>query len=138
MKHKISKKNLKAAKLLVERYRTIDREEIEKEFSKSRNVMTKDLLSNLTGFGDMATCILCLSIEPNIATYYPDCKKCIHMLTDVKLMFGNTPCLNHETYKAIEKVRTKKGLLKAYRNRADYIESLINKYEAGDVQSNNQ
>lgn len=116
------KNNIKSFKALIERYRSITREEIE-----SACVISVDVTHFLTKFGNHNSCSLCREAKQIAETneYDAFCQSCIYMQkTEHKCTSGQ----NEETYDNIWEASTKfsEKLLQAYRNRADYMESLIN------------
>lgn len=115
-------RNLEAAERLVKKYRSITREELAKVYAsiceEESNEM-RDVLQEITGFGSLSKCSLCTAIvENNIQ--YSACLYCIYRNF-------RAPCVYHETYEAIEKSKNLDELMEAIRNRADYLEELIEK-----------
>lgn len=114
-------RNIEAAKRLVERYRAITLEEINKVALESGFPVYEEL----TGFGSKDTCSLCADVYM-IPIRIPDCTECVWSLNG----HPSAPCVGfygdptHNTYFAIERATTPEGLLQAFRNRAD----LLNKY----------
>lgn len=85
-------------------------------------MQTCDILQEITGFGSLSKCSLCTAIvEDNIQ--YSACLYCIHR----NFRDFAAPCVYHETYEAIEKSKNLDELMEAIRNRADYLEELIEK-----------
>lgn len=118
-------RNLEAAERLVKKYRSITREELAKVYAsiceEESNEM-RDVLQEITGFGSLSKCSLCTAIvEDNIQ--YSACPYCIYR----NFRDFAAPCVYHETYKAIEKSKNFDELMEAIRNRADYLEELIEK-----------
>ena len=107
--------NIKEAKALIERYRSITLEEIN-AVRESETFDLDDVPSCLTGFGSRMTCSLCIAVGAS-SYNIEGCKECIYN--------GYLKCTKHKTYKAIGVPETAEKLLKAFRNRADYIETLI-------------
>lgn len=119
-------KNIAEAKALVAKYRSITDEDI--EHLKPENFCSldfPDIIEILTGFGSFSSCTLC---QPCQTVEMLDCSLCIHSLGSIErfpyCVYG------HSTYKRIGEARTITELLEAFKNRADYIESLINIYES--------
>ncbi len=114
--------NLKEAKELVEKYRSITLEQITEywnsmsvaeQFSKAEK---KKMLKRLTGFGQATYCSLCKQI------YLSNCETCIYeIITDSVCYAGD----NSSTYRKIADFTSCTELLQAYRKRADYLQSLI-------------
>jgi hypothetical protein len=125
-------KNLKAAKNLVKKYRSITIEEINKQASRIDTKFDLYMLHfplgntvarKLTGFGHVSKCKLCSSVM-----YY--CPGCIYY--DTKSEFIKRFCLrgeNEKTYRAIADAKTPTKLLVAFKKRADHIEKIIKKLE---------
>lgn len=114
--------NIEAAKRLVRKYREITMEEL-KEVSNELYAEYEDdytyeeVLNRITGFGNMSTCILCKDIERK-------CEYCIHY--NHQDDYGSScPCVNSETYRALDYVDSLDELYEAIQDRANYIESLI-------------
>lgn len=106
-------KSIEAAKKLVEKYRSITIEDLQR---------CDNDIEELTGFGGTTSCTLCIAVKNN-------CNECIHPANDDPL---EHPCCSgdaHKTYHEIEKQQYLSGnyeaMLTALRDRADYIESLI-------------
>ena len=122
--------NIKEAKELVVRYRSITEDEI--DGWTRRGYPHSRVLSILTGFGRMNTCTLCIeSYSKYYATDsipYP-CYCCIHNNgtdTDIK------QCTNHHTYEDLVFQQNTDAMLRAYKARADYLQTLIEDYEKRD------
>lgn len=87
-----------------------------------RSYQMRDVLQEITGFGSLSKCSLCTAIvEDNIQ--YSACPYCIYR----NFRDFAAPCVYHETYEAIEKSKNLDELMEAIRNRADYLEELIEK-----------
>lgn len=118
-------RNLEAAERLVKKYRSITREELAKVYAsiceEESNEM-QDVLQEITGFGSLSKCSLCTAIVENNIQYRA-CPYCIYQ----NFRDFAAPCVYHETYEAIEKSKNLDELMEAIRNRADYLEELIEK-----------
>lgn len=99
---------------LIKRYETITLEEIEDAFKKAGNPA-----NYLTGFGCFDTCSLC-------RIYFSrTCSNCPWvLLTKYKCNTRD----NYETYGCISRAETPAELLDAYRNRAEYMRSVLAPY----------
>jgi len=112
-------KNIEQAKELVNRYRAVTEEEI---LSLMDNIHDSgSCVEDLSGFGSQASCTLCLTVG---AAHPGDinCNDCIYQ--------GDTKCFrgpNNPTYVAILESETADELIKAFRDRANHIESIIAK-----------
>lgn len=104
-------KNIKEAQELAERYETITLDEIKEEWGEGW------VAENLTGFGDVSTCALCLPIDD-------DCDVCIY---DGYCMCGQGP--NEETYDRIDQAKTPTKLKNAFRARAKHIRGVLKQWE---------
>lgn len=82
----------------------------------------RDVLQEITGFGSLSKCSLCTAIVENNIQYRA-CPYCIYQ----NFRDFAAPCVYHETYEAIEKSKNLDELMEAIRNRADYLEELIEK-----------
>lgn len=141
---KIKAANLKAAKVLVAKYRAITKRDIELSLSKIEGAKAmSDALRLITGFGSIDTCSLCISAKQK----ENNCFNCIHwsdtcdnlLAENVSseeevLALNITPCSeewlpSYPTYKAILTAKTPEELMVACKNRADYIEFLIQEKE---------
>lgn len=117
--------NLKEAKELIAKYRSITIEDIEEKFKsiktdeyKGFSLYSKEIANSLTGFGHVATCLLC-----GINKIYR-CVDCIY-----QKMNGCYIGDNDKTYLAICHAQSFEELLQAFKDRADHIENLIKKFE---------
>lgn len=121
--------NLDAARRLVEKYRSITREELESNACEDDECWY-EVLSKITGFGSLKKCYLCKECYKKEAygeASCPDCTKCLYS--------WNTggeccvPCINQDTYCAIHEAESLDELYEAIHNRADFIEDLIKEIE---------
>lgn len=116
-------KNLEAAKELVELYRNITIERLEKvyqELCDKEEIHYEDVLHSITGFGSISSCHLC---KP-IGGY---CPNCIHGQWED--CTANCPCIDNETYENIADAESIEDLYHAIQDRADYLENLIKQIE---------
>lgn len=116
------KNNIKSFKALIERYRSIRIEEIEYAFE-----IKADVTHYLTKFGNHNSCSLCIEAKEISGTKELNsfCQSCVYkQRTGDKCTMGD----NEFTYDSIweASLTFPTDLLQAYRNRADYMESLIN------------
>lgn len=109
--------NIKQAKALIKKYRSITLKEIKENWQKKTPYYYAGNLTAkiLTGFGDPLTCTLCKAVNMN-------CENCIY---DGRIFCGVNE--NLKTYNAIRYAETPKQLLKAFHARANHIEKLLNK-----------
>lgn len=118
-------KNLEAAKELVELYRSITIEQLEKVYQelcdeKDGGIHYEDVLHSITGFGRTTSCHLC---KP-IGSY---CPNCIHGQWED--CTADCPCIYNETYENIADAESIEDLYHAIQDRADYLENLIKQIE---------
>ena len=117
-------KNLPEFKKLIERYETITIEEIEEAWSDDGEATGDyDARKELTGFGSTSTCSLCrpvMSKEHGLR-----CDKCVYGYKDAMLI--PMPCTRDDTFEMIRAADTPELLLSAYRARAKYMRTLIEK-----------
>lgn len=119
-----TRESINTAKELVKKYRSITLDDtgninvtsfIYAEYGRIK-------ARKLTGFSSW-NCPLCLAVEH-------DCSKCIYggRSRDGYSCYLNE---NNQTYFDIVNARTDEELLDAFKNRADHIESILNKLEKG-------
>lgn len=118
-------RNIKEAKELIAKYRSITIEDIEakvKELKTSDSKISftfKKTANAFTGFGDCKTCILCKAVTK----YIVSCSDCIYQQHN-----GCMQKNNENTYFAINNAKSSKSLLIAFNNRADHIERILEKF----------
>ncbi len=141
--------NIKAAKELIKRYNSITLDEIETEYKKqgSMHLVPK----NLTGFGSDSTCTLCkeaesillsdnIPLDDDLKDSFFRCHTCIYnRVRNIELgypdhLFTCQPvaCIadeNAASYYLIDKAKSAKELLFAFRNRAKHLRKLVDKIE---------
>lgn len=111
-------KNLKEFKKLIERYETIELDEIKTEWKHQKDLhgdneyVGYNTVGKLTGFGSTSTCTLCQAVK----TDFVHCGDCVYGES-----FGCVNDGNEKTYVKIENARTPKGMLTALRNRAKHL-----------------
>ena len=127
MKHEAFKK-------LIKRYESITLDRIKKVFkiviNKNEDLDKDEALervaNRLTGFGSVEKCTLCKEVEEN-------CSKCSW---SILLEFPDKYCCFKSkakiTYDKIEHAQTPKQLLKAFKERAKYMRSVLNNKQ-GDL-----
>jgi hypothetical protein len=127
--------SIEAARKLIARYREITLDDIQKEQAlcnvKGRQPFSgKDIALRLTGYGDVDSCMLCLAVNV-------DCDSCIYSYDPKDDDSMKTHCCteppNEKTYIAISEAKTAKGLLSAFRKRADHIEKLVDSIEVNQA-----
>lgn len=69
-------KNLKEAKKLLEMYKSITLEQLEKEYKRYKHIKGKQVMFNITNFGSIF-CIICKSA-------FSICSNCIYSFRDEK------------------------------------------------------
>lgn len=114
--------NIKAAKKLVKDYRAITEQQLRDVAEKNRldiKLKANEIIHNITGFGSIIDCTLCAEAwKLRKGSLLSKCNYCIY---PPKINYNCTT----KTYKAIEKAKQFKSLLRAVNNRADYIEEII-------------
>ena len=113
-------KNKKEFKALVERYETIGLEEIKEAWdsiiSSTQNYSGKygiPAARELTGFGSMKTCVLCISVKNK-------CSVCVYSYRYTE-DFGCINEKNYPTFEGIKTTDTPEELLEAFRKRAEHL-----------------
>lgn len=118
--------NIEAAKKLVKLYRSITKKQLTEVYKtlleENEDIDYGNVLSRITGFGGTYTCHLCKPINTQ-------CHKCIHGQPYIEGESTICKCVEHETYGNIVSSQSINELYEAILDRADYIESLINKLE---------
>ena len=118
--------NIKEAEELVKRYNSITvpeiRAKIEELTPGLTDIITYAVLNELTGFGCMSTCTLCIPVVYNSNNDIPKCRYCIY-----GTLFGCIKKQNLFTYKLIAHASTPGDLKRAYKARAKYIQLILNK-----------
>lgn len=112
--------NIKEAKALVIKYRSITLNDI-KKLKYDHNMMYVSEL--LTGFGSHGSCTLCVVIGGN-ESRTQNCKYCIYGMSNGCLKKNNI-----KTFDAIVNAITPTTLRNAFRKRADHIELILESYE---------
>lgn len=120
-------KNLNEFKQLILRYEALTIEEIKR---KKRYLKDYEPLPyKLTGFGKKSSCTLCQAIgwKPGQTL---DCTQCIYYKIHPQIhdITNNYPCCegaNKDTYNAIELAEDINLLLTAYKNRAEYMRTIL-------------
>lgn len=123
--NKLTPEALQAAKNLVIKYRSITPKDVDNALNR---ISPRVHLSNLTGFGSIFTCKLCINSDS--PSPIPNCFNCIHGY-DHRIICNN-PCTNTEYFNDIDEAidnKDKEAYLKAVKLRADYIQSRIDKYQ---------
>lgn len=110
-------KNLSAAKRLIETYRSISIETLEKCFKElGADGLGGSVMETLTGFGRTDTCSLCQDTTCNKCIWCPPTKEDYNYLL--------CPCVEHVTFNQIRYADTPKSLKAALLARADILEEL--------------
>lgn len=116
--------NLDAARRLVEKYRSITREELESNACEDDEYWY-EVLSKITGFGSLKKCYLCK--ECGYIAGDTDCSKCLYSWNTSSECC--VPCIEQDTYRNIRDAESLDELYEAIQNRADFIEALIKEIE---------
>lgn len=111
--------NIKEAKALIKKYRSITLEDIKHSATMYNYGHNETSISRtLTGFGSTYTCKLCRTTNG----LYLNCVTCIYYGE------GDYGCLNgvnNKTYRNIHMAKTPITLRNAFRKRADHIEKIL-------------
>lgn len=114
--------SIKAALKLAAKYRSITLEDLESQPIYEDEEIWESL-SKITGFGNKVKCPICLSVNG-------ECNQCMYS-------FGKTLRDNWyyccDTSDNIYNANSYEELLEAIRNRADYIEDLVNEIKNNQV-----
>ena len=87
--------NLKEAKKLLEKYKSITLEQLEEAYDEVGLKRGDEILSEITGFGQTSSCILCLAVDEV-------CENCIYSIRET-FMLERARELSVNTYKLIPK-----------------------------------
>lgn len=107
---------VETAKRLVQAYKSITLEQLEKEWDD----YGEETLSKITGFGSTKDCPICSKAEVH-------CSRCIHKYrTDVNLFIetGDCYCMD-ENYREMSDAETPKDLYDAIQRRIAYFEEIF-------------
>lgn len=112
-------KNIEAFNELIGVYEGMTFEIIEDAWKKNRWGDGGSVAGDLTGFGTMDSCRLCIAIE---ADNQDDCRQCVYYRRrQHRYMFCCNTGKNQKTYSAIEESSTPEELLEAFKKRAKYL-----------------
>lgn len=129
----LNKESIKAALELVDKYRSITLEDLEANpINEEDGEDIWESLSKITGFGYKDKCPICLSVNR-------ECNECIYSFGRV-LRYSWNYCCDNSTSEDIYDANSYEELLDAIKNRADYIEDLVNRIKSdnsGIVLQNN-
>ena len=130
--------NIEAFNALIKKYEEITLAEVEKIwFYNLENYPYTDageVARELTGFGSIEHCTLCLAIEGNkeidTNTEFRQriCPKCVYSRREMPLMFYCNTGKNRDTYLAIDEAHDPEELLEAFKNRAKFLRKKYSKY----------
>lgn len=110
--------NLREAKELLEKYKSITLEQLEEAFEENPYSVGVEIINEITGFGRLTTCMLCLAVEGL-------CRNCIYSF---RYSEGIIPCVDI-TYSAIYHATNAKNLFAAIQKRINYLTHVIEYYE---------
>ena len=114
-------KNIEAAKELLEKYKNITLEELERAYKKYKFIHGKQVMYNITNFGSVL-CIICKSASNN-------CSNCIYSFIDEKSVLQ---CMDI-IYKEMEKATSAEELYNAIQKRISYLTHVIEWYETNSI-----
>ena len=107
--------NLKEAKELLEKYKSITLEQLEKIYDEVDLKWGDAVLSEITGFGKTNSCILCLAVNEV-------CEDCVYSF---RIQERSVPCLD-KIYNEISKAKNAEDLFVAIQKRINYLSNVIN------------
>ena len=110
-------KNLKAAKELLERYKSITLEELEYRYKRCPDYKGKFIMQTFTGFGTIY-CTLCKSVNSV-------CLNCIYSFRNER---RGLQCMDI-IYKEMENATSAEELFNAIQKRISYLSHIIQWYE---------
>lgn len=111
-------KNLKAAKELLEKYKSITLEQLEEDYEGDFIPLGFDILNKITGFGETTSCILCKAVNG----------VCVNCIYSFRISGRKVPCLD-EIYKEMENATSAEELYNALQKRISYLTHVIEWYE---------
>lgn len=117
-------KNLKEAKELLEKYKSITLEQLEKDYKENPILVGFDFLNKITGFGDTNSCILCTAVNEG-------CVNCIYSFRIDERPF---PCLD-KIYIEMDRATSAEELFNAIQKRISYLTHVIEWYETNSIYS---
>lgn len=110
--------NLKEAKELLEKYKSITLEQLEKVYGEVDLKWGDGVLNKITGFGQTSSCTLCLAVNEV-------CENCIYSF---RIQERSVPCLDN-IYNEISKAKNAEDLFVAIQKRISYLTKVIKWYE---------
>ena len=111
--------NLKEAKELLEKYKSITLEQLEEAYDEEYLTKTGNVILNkITGFGETSSCILCLAVNEV-------CENCIYSF---RIQERSVPCLD-KVYNEIYNAMNAEDLFVAIQKRISYLTKVIKWYE---------
>ena len=110
-------KNLKAAKKLLEKYKSITLEQLEQKYKRFPGHRGKFIMFTFTDFGT-TSCILCKSVNSN-------CSDCIYSF---RLDVQRLPCMDI-IYREMEIAQSAEELFNDIQKRISYLSHIIQWYE---------
>lgn len=115
-------KNLKEAKELLEKYKSITLEELEEKYKKYAYVTGYHVMNAITGFGNIKDCIICHKV-------CSICSNCVYSFRlDVQRV---SPCID-TIYREMSEALSAKELFNAIQKRISYLTHVIEWYETMD------
>ena len=120
--------NSEAFKKLIANYNSITAQDIldARALVKTIPIKNSDVLHNLTGFGNSNKCTLCKEAM-KLKTKGNYCNACLHYLFN---KIEDTPCIEHKTmFVMYSDYIDASRLLRLIKNRAKYLQSILDKYE---------
>lgn len=110
--------NLKEAKKLLEKYKSITLEQLEETYDEVALKWGDEVLNEITGFGQTDSCMLCIAVNEV-------CKNCIYSF---RLPSESSPCID-EIYDEMCCALNAEDLFAAIQKRISYLTHIIEWYE---------
>lgn len=114
-------KNLKEAKELLEKYKSITLKQLEKYYEKDPILSGFDILNKITGFGNTASCILCKAVNEG----------CVNCIYSFRIDERSFPCID-KIYIEMNRATSAEELFNAIQKRISYLTHVIEWYETLD------
>lgn len=113
-------KNIVAAKILLEKYKSITLEELKEKYEKYAYITGFHVLNAITGFGSTKDCILCQEV-------YSVCSNCIYSFRSNN-KYIRSHCMD-TIYQEMSEALSAEGLYNAIQKRISYLTHVIEWYE---------
>lgn len=111
--------NLKEAKELLEKYKSITLEQLEEAYKENPYACGEKVMCNITGFGKVDSCIICSAVNNR-------CNRCIYSFRMKEA--EDVPCLDI-IYNEMCDAKNSEELYSAIQKRISYLTHIIEWYE---------